>query len=63
MSKWIDLDVAERIVFCPAGEVCERLQADYENMRSSFIYGEAPDFDKLLSRLEEVQERFHLIQG
>ena len=26
MSKWIDLDVAERIVFCPAGEVRERLQ-------------------------------------
>ena len=42
-------------------EVRERLQADYENMRSSFIYGEAPDFDKLMSRLEELQERFRAV--
>lgn len=57
------LDLPDRIVFCPTGEVRERLQADYDNMRSSFIYGEAPEFEVLMSRLEELQERFHLIQS
>ena len=55
-------DLPERIVFCPTGEVRERLQADYDNMRSSFIYGKAPDFDKLMSRIEELQERFRTLK-
>ena len=52
------LDLPERIVFCPTGEVRERLRADYENMRSSFIYGEALEFDELMGRIEALQGRF-----
>lgn len=56
------LDLPKQIVFCPTGEVRERLRADYENMRSSFIYGEALAFDALMRRIEEFQERFHLVK-
>lgn len=56
------LDLPKRIVFCPTGDVRERLRADYENMRSSFIYGEALAFDALMRRIEELQERFHLVR-
>lgn len=55
-------DLPNQIVFCPTGEVRERLRADYENMRSSFIYGEALDFDALMGRIEELQERFRMVQ-
>ena len=57
------LDLTERIVFCPTGEVRERLRADYDNMRLSFIYGEAPDFDNLMRRLEELQGRFRAVEA
>ena len=57
-----ELDKADQIVFCPTGAVRELLRADYENMKSNFIYGEAPNFDKLMCRIEELQERFHSIR-
>ena len=56
------LDLPERIVFCPTGEVRERLRADYDNMRSSFIYGDALEFDELIKRIEELQERFRRLK-
>ena len=55
------LDLPERIAFCPTGEVRERLRADYENMRSSFIYGEALGFDDLMKRIEELEGRFRAV--
>lgn len=56
------LDLPERIVFCPTGEVRERLRTDYDNMRSSFIYGDALEFDELIKRIEELQERFRSLK-
>lgn len=54
-------DLPERIVFCPQGELRDLMRADYDNMRLSFIYGEAPDFDNLMRRLEELQGRFRAV--
>ena len=53
------LDMPDKIAFCPQGELLERFRADYENMQSSFIYGNPIDFDILIKRIEELQERFH----
>lgn len=39
------------------------MRADYDNMRLSFIYGEAPDFDNLMRRLEELQGRFRAVEA
>lgn len=50
MSRWIENSLAERF------------RADYENMQSSFIYGNPIDFDSLIRRIEELQERFHLLK-
>ena len=52
------LDMPNMISFCPSGEILNRFRSDYENMKSSFIYGNPLDFDLLIKRLEELQIRF-----
>ena len=54
-------DMPDKIAFCPQGDLMERFRADYENMKSSFIYGNPIDFDSLIRRIEELQDRFHLL--
>lgn len=51
------LDMPNMISFCPSGEILNRFRSDYENMKSSFIYGNPLDFDLLIKRLEELQVR------
>ena len=53
------LDMPDKISFCPVGEIKNKFRNDYENMKSSFIYGNPLDFDALINRLEELQKRFH----
>lgn len=36
-------------------------EADYNEMRKSFIYGKSLDFSSLMDRMMELQERFHKI--
>ena len=57
------LDMPEKISFCPSGEILNRFRSDYENMKSSFIYGNPLDFDMLIKRLEELQTRFRQMKG
>ena len=57
------LDMPEKISFCPSGEILNRFRSDYENMKSSFIYGNPLDFDILIKRLEELQTRFRQMKG
>jgi len=52
------LDMPDKISFCPVGEIQNKFHSDYENMKSSFIYGYPLDFNALLERLEELQKRF-----
>ena len=56
------LDMPDKISFCPHGDLLERFRSDYENMKSSFIYGNPMDFENLIKRIEELQERFHSLR-
>lgn len=53
-----NLNRPSTIVFCPTGELRDKMRLDYETMKSSMIYGDKLSFDALLDRLEELQERF-----
>ena len=50
------------ICFCPPENKRKEWSNDYDEMKSSFIYGEALPFDQLITRIEELQERFRLIK-
>lgn len=52
------LDAPDKISFCPTGDLFKQMRADYNNMKSSFIYGKTLEFDELMKRLELLQERF-----
>lgn len=53
-----ELNIPQNISFCPEGEIKEKLRKDYENMKTSMIYGDKLNFDELICRLEILQERF-----
>ena len=53
-----DTDLPDSITFCPTGQLLDRMADDYRNMTSSFIYGTPPDFDTLIARMQELQNRF-----
>ena len=55
------LNAPDKISFCPTGKIMALMRADYESMKSSFIYGNPLDFDELMKRLEILQERFRAI--
>lgn len=56
-----DKDLPEHISFCPEGEIRDKMREDYQNMVSSFIYGNPPDFDALIRRIEKLQNDFRAI--
>ena len=55
------LNAPDKISFCPTGKILDLMRADYENMKSSFIYGNSLEFDELIKRLQNLQERFRAI--
>lgn len=57
-----DLDYPSTIDFIPKGAVLDAYRKDYnDNMVDGYIYGTAIPFDKLLSRMEELKDRFRQI--
>lgn len=56
-----ELNNPTTIAFCPTGELLEKMRIDYEEMKTSMIYGEKLPFDSLISRLGQLQERFRSI--
>lgn len=54
-------DMPNAISFCPIGDILIKMNEDYQNMKSSFIYGTPLEFDELIKRLEELQNRFRSI--
>ena len=50
----------QTINFIPPDHIIDALKSDYEDMRSSMIYGESLSFDSLISRIPELNKRFHL---
>jgi hypothetical protein len=37
-------------------------EADYNEMKVNFIYGQALEFNELTKKLNEIQTRFHAIE-
>jgi predicted nucleotidyltransferase component of viral defense system len=52
-------DIHQRICLIPPPQVIDEWQQDYETMRQAMIYGNSLPFDKLLTRMAELQKRFH----
>ena len=57
--KYVDYDRHARksISFLPPVEVLDEWRKDYADMQAYFIYGDALDFDALMERMRELQER------
>ena len=55
------LNAPDKISFCPTGNILDLMRADYENMKSGFIYGNPLEFDELIKRLQTLQERFRAL--
>lgn len=49
----------ENIRFIPPDTIIRKWEADYEEMKGSMIYGQPLDFDELISRLLELQNRIN----
>lgn len=56
-----DKELPETITIAPREELVSKYEEDYNDMRSSFIYGEALEFSDLLKFLKTLQERFRKI--
>lgn len=54
-------ELPETITIVPREELVSKYEEDYNDMRSSFIYGEALEFSDLLKFLKTLQERFRKI--
>ena len=50
------------IKFIPPDSILKMWDADYEEMKSSMIYGQILEFDKLIIKLTELQKRINGIQ-
>lgn len=54
-------ELPQSIQIVPSDALLPSYEADYNEMRSSFIYGESLDFSALMKRMAELQERFRKI--
>jgi len=50
-----------KINFVPPAFILEKWRKDYETMQSGMIYGKSLPFDKLIERIEELNNRFRQI--
>lgn len=64
-TAWSGLDYSKHnpqtINFVPPTEIDSILRKDYEQMKSVFIYKDAPEYDFLIERLKELQQNFRNI--
>jgi hypothetical protein len=51
-------DIRRNICLIPPPQAINDWKQDYEKMQNTMIYGDSLAFDKLLKRMEELQERF-----
>lgn len=54
-----DRNGRESISFAPVGRMRDSMQADYEVMKASMIYGKKLSFEALMLRMDELQARFN----
>jgi hypothetical protein len=58
-----DKDMPSNIQIVPTEALMSSYEADYNEMRKSFIYGQSLDFANLIARIKELQDRFRAING
>ena len=56
-------DLPQSIKIVPSDELMASYEADYNEMRKSFIYGDSLDFAALMERMEKLQGRFRNISN
>ena len=56
-----DKELPANIQIVPNEELMPAYEADYNEMKESFIYGDALDFNELMKKLTEIELRFHSI--
>jgi hypothetical protein len=56
-----DKELPANIQIVPSAELMSAYEADYNEMKESFIYGDALDFKELMEKITEIEQRFHLI--
>ena len=54
-------DIRKRIVLMPPKEVQKEWRDDYNAMQESMLYGEQIAYEKLISKMEELQKRFRSV--
>ncbi|KWW32053.1 MAG: hypothetical protein AUK63_149 [bacterium P3] len=56
-----DKELPANIQIVPSDELKSAYEADYNEMKESFIYGDALDFTELMKKLTEIESRFRSI--
>lgn len=56
-----DKELPATITIVPREDLIPQFEADYKDMRSSFIYGKSLNFNELLQFLETLQEKFRKV--
>lgn len=52
-------DIRKSIILVPPKEVVRNWESDYHAMQEQMVYGESLSFSDLISRVHELEERFH----
>lgn len=64
-TAWSGLDytthLPHTISFLPSVSIEDVLREDYKQMQIGFIYADAPSFDEIMERLQDLQDRFRAL--
>ena len=58
-----DKELPANIQIVPSDEQMSAYEADYNEMKESFIYGQSLDFEELMDKLKLLQERFRFLKN
>lgn len=65
-TAWSGLDYTTHlpytISFLPPASIEDVLREDYKQMQIGFIYADAPSFDEIMGRLQDLQDRFRALE-
>ena len=56
-----DKELPANIQIVPDEELMSAYETDYNEMKESFIYGDALDFKELIKKIVDIEQRFRLI--
>ena len=57
-----DKELPTNIQIVPSEELTSAYEADYNEMKESFIYGQSLDFTELMQKMAELQDRIRHIE-